>query len=209
MTAEETPERKKGIGELHYRLYDWVLKLSEHPHAQTALFLVALFFYPVIQMVGNYLPITAPALVIVGSMMMWNVTKIAWSDFTEAMPAFLVVIGIPFNQVNIAGLLVVVLAGVHAAFEGEVKLLSKHLASARVGLHIVLLSIVVEIDLLAGQNLNSGAAFIRGCKEFPYIGLVVVVKVIGGDLLALGRAQGGIHSGHSETLGVADASHGL
>jgi len=61
------------------------------------LFLVALFFYPLVNMVGGYLPITAPALVIVGSMMMWNVTKIEWTDFTEALPAFLIVIGIPLT----------------------------------------------------------------------------------------------------------------
>jgi AGZA family xanthine/uracil permease-like MFS transporter len=42
-------------------------------------------------------PNTAPALVIVGSMMMRNVTKIDWSDYTEAMPAFLIVIGIPLT----------------------------------------------------------------------------------------------------------------
>jgi AGZA family xanthine/uracil permease-like MFS transporter len=61
------------------------------------LFLVALFFAPLVKMVGAYPPITAPALVVVGSMMMWNVTKIEWSDFTEALPAFLIVIGIPLT----------------------------------------------------------------------------------------------------------------
>ena len=61
------------------------------------LFLVALFFYPLVEMIGNYPPITAPALVIVGSMMMWNVTKIAWSEFTEAFPSFLIVIGVPLT----------------------------------------------------------------------------------------------------------------
>ncbi len=62
------------------------------------LFLVALFFYPFVEMIGNYPPITAPALVIVGSMMMWNVTKIAWSEFTEAFPSFLIVIGVPLTH---------------------------------------------------------------------------------------------------------------
>lgn len=61
------------------------------------LFLVALFFAPFVEMIGCYPPITAPALVIVGSMMMWNVTKIAWSDFTEAFPSFLIVVGVPFT----------------------------------------------------------------------------------------------------------------
>src|SRR5947199_2612139 len=62
-----------------------------------ALFLLALFFSPLIAMVGSYPPITAPALVIVGAMMMQNVTKIAWQDYTESIPAFLIIIGIPFS----------------------------------------------------------------------------------------------------------------
>jgi AGZA family xanthine/uracil permease-like MFS transporter len=62
-----------------------------------ALFLGALFFSPVIKMVGTYPPITAAALVVVGSIMMRNVVKIDWSDYTEAMPAFLIVIGIPLT----------------------------------------------------------------------------------------------------------------
>lgn len=59
------------------------------------LFLLALFFGPVIAMVGSYPPITAPALVVVGSMMMRNVTKIDWDNYAEALPAFLTVVGIP------------------------------------------------------------------------------------------------------------------
>jgi AGZA family xanthine/uracil permease-like MFS transporter len=61
------------------------------------LFVLALFFSPVIAMVGSYAPITAPALVIVGSMMMQSVTKIQWPDYTEAMPAFLIIVGIPLT----------------------------------------------------------------------------------------------------------------
>ena len=61
------------------------------------LFLLAIFFSPLIAMVGSYPPITAPALVVVGSMMFWNVTKIEWSNYAEAMPAFLIVLGIPLT----------------------------------------------------------------------------------------------------------------
>jgi AGZA family xanthine/uracil permease-like MFS transporter len=61
------------------------------------LFVLALFFSPVIAMVGSYAPITAPALVIVGSMMMQSVTKVQWPDYTEAMPAFLIIVGIPLT----------------------------------------------------------------------------------------------------------------
>jgi AGZA family xanthine/uracil permease-like MFS transporter len=61
------------------------------------LFVLALFFSPIIAMVGSYPPITAPALVVVGSMMIRNVTKIEWSNYAEAMPAFLVILGIPLT----------------------------------------------------------------------------------------------------------------
>ena len=58
------------------------------------LFLLALFFSPLVAMVGSYPPITAPALVVVGSMMIQNVTKLHWSNYAEAMPAFLIIVGI-------------------------------------------------------------------------------------------------------------------
>jgi AGZA family xanthine/uracil permease-like MFS transporter len=59
------------------------------------LFFVALLFSPLIGMIGNYLPITSPALVIVGAMMMSNATRIEWDDMSEAVPAFLTLAGIP------------------------------------------------------------------------------------------------------------------
>src|SRR2546425_5825220 len=62
-----------------------------------ALFLLALFFSPLIAMVGSYPPITAPALVIVGAMMIQNVTRIEWQDASESVPAFLTLIGIPLS----------------------------------------------------------------------------------------------------------------
>ncbi len=62
-----------------------------------ALFLLALFFTPVVAMVGSYPPITAPALVIVGAMMIRNVRKIDWDDASEGIPAFLVLAGIPLT----------------------------------------------------------------------------------------------------------------
>ena len=61
------------------------------------LFLLALFFSPLVTMIGSYPPITAPALVIVGFMMARNVTKIEWADLTESIPAFLTMIGIPLT----------------------------------------------------------------------------------------------------------------
>lgn len=61
------------------------------------LFLLALFFSPIIDMIGSYRPITAPALIVVGSMMMRNVTKIDWDNYAESLPAFLVIAGIPLT----------------------------------------------------------------------------------------------------------------
>jgi AGZA family xanthine/uracil permease-like MFS transporter len=60
-------------------------------------FLVAQLFSPLVAMIGSYAPITAPALVIVGAMMMRNVAKIDWQDGTESLPAFLTLIGIPLS----------------------------------------------------------------------------------------------------------------
>jgi AGZA family xanthine/uracil permease-like MFS transporter len=68
------------------------------------LFLGAIFFFPLIKMVGGgheasggvlLHPVTAPILVIVGSMMMNSVAKINWKDFSEYVPAFLVMITMP------------------------------------------------------------------------------------------------------------------
>lgn len=70
------------------------------------LFLVALFFSPLVKMIGGGVvlsgglvvhPITAPALVIVGAMMMWGIRNIDWDHYDEAIPAFLTIILIPFT----------------------------------------------------------------------------------------------------------------
>lgn len=61
------------------------------------LFLASLFFSPLIAMVGSYPPITAPALVIVGAIMLQHLAKIDWKDYTETIPAFLTLIGIPLS----------------------------------------------------------------------------------------------------------------
>jgi AGZA family xanthine/uracil permease-like MFS transporter len=62
-----------------------------------ALFLAALVFEPLVATIGNYPPITAPALVYVGVLMLRQVTRIAWDDPTESIPAFLIVVGIPLS----------------------------------------------------------------------------------------------------------------
>jgi AGZA family xanthine/uracil permease-like MFS transporter len=68
------------------------------------LFLFSISFFPLVKMIGGgyhpldgitLYPITAPALIVVGSMMMANVTKINWKDYTESMPAFLTIMIMP------------------------------------------------------------------------------------------------------------------
>jgi AGZA family xanthine/uracil permease-like MFS transporter len=70
------------------------------------LFIIALFFYPAVQMIGGGVkltsglviyPVTAPALILVGAMMMWTIKNISWDDLFEAIPAFLTIITIPFT----------------------------------------------------------------------------------------------------------------
>ena len=57
-------------------------------------FLVALFFSPLFLAVPGFA--TAPALVIVGFLMMQQVAKIPWSDITEAIPSFICIAVMPF-----------------------------------------------------------------------------------------------------------------
>jgi AGZA family xanthine/uracil permease-like MFS transporter len=61
------------------------------------LFLLSLFFSPLVAMVGSYPPVTAPALVLVGAMMMRAARDIAWDDPTESIPAFAILAGIPLT----------------------------------------------------------------------------------------------------------------
>jgi len=61
------------------------------------LFLISAFFSPIIAMVGGALPITAGALIIVGFLMMGTVREIPWTDFENAFPAFLTIVGIPLT----------------------------------------------------------------------------------------------------------------
>lgn len=60
------------------------------------LFLCALFIAPLALVVPS--AATAPALVIVGVLMMSQVSKIEWDDFMQAFPAFLTIIFMPFTN---------------------------------------------------------------------------------------------------------------
>jgi AGZA family xanthine/uracil permease-like MFS transporter len=61
------------------------------------LFLLALCFGPLVKMMAGYPPLTAPALVIVGAMMMQSARRVAWDDPSEALPVFLTMAGIPLS----------------------------------------------------------------------------------------------------------------
>ena len=70
------------------------------------LMLLALFFNPLIKMVGAGVPvgentflypIVAPALIIIGSLMLKNVVSIDWDDMTESIPAFLTLLLMPLT----------------------------------------------------------------------------------------------------------------
>ena len=69
-----------------------------------ALFLLSLFFSPVVSMIGGgydaageltLYPVVAPALILVGAMMVRGVRRIDWDDPTEALPAFLTLMVMP------------------------------------------------------------------------------------------------------------------
>jgi len=77
------------------------------------LFLLCVFFSPLAKMIGGgfavpgtnpaviLYPITSASLILVGSLMVGAVRLIDWEDATEAVPAFLTLVGIPFTY-NIA-----------------------------------------------------------------------------------------------------------
>ena len=74
------------------------------------LFLLSLLFVPLVQTIGGgyqiadgkFLhPITAPVLILVGAMMAKSMLKVNWDDWSDAIPAFLTMIGMPLTY-NIA-----------------------------------------------------------------------------------------------------------
>jgi AGZA family xanthine/uracil permease-like MFS transporter len=58
-------------------------------------FLLSLFFSPLASVIPA--AATSPALIVVGVMMMGNIGKIDWDDFSEALPAFIAMVAMPFT----------------------------------------------------------------------------------------------------------------
>lgn len=58
-------------------------------------FFLAIFFLPIIGIVPA--AATAPALIVVGAMMLRSVVNVPWADMDEAIPAFIAMIAMPFT----------------------------------------------------------------------------------------------------------------
>lgn len=61
------------------------------------LVLVSVFIFPLASSLASVSAITSPALIIIGSFMMENISKIEWGDITESFPAFATILGIPLT----------------------------------------------------------------------------------------------------------------
>jgi len=62
------------------------------------LFLIGMFIAPLMMMITSCPAITAPALIMIGVMMGGGAARIKWEDYREAIPAFLIVMGIPLTM---------------------------------------------------------------------------------------------------------------
>jgi AGZA family xanthine/uracil permease-like MFS transporter len=63
----------------------------------SALFLLSLFFTPLVRAIGDAGAVTAPALVIVGSLMIKAALDVKWDEASEAIPAFIAMIAMPLT----------------------------------------------------------------------------------------------------------------
>lgn len=61
------------------------------------LFLALLFLQPIAEAVSSIPAVTAPALILTGCFMVTDFAQIDWKDYTEAFPAFLTMIFMPFT----------------------------------------------------------------------------------------------------------------
>lgn len=61
------------------------------------MFLVAIFFFPVVEAVAGVAAITSPALIIVGILMASSLKEIEWKQLDEAIPAFFTMLMMPLT----------------------------------------------------------------------------------------------------------------
>lgn len=62
------------------------------------LFVISMFFSPLVGAISSLSAITAPALIIVGCLMMEGMAKVNWKAFDEAFPAFIVMVTMPLTS---------------------------------------------------------------------------------------------------------------
>ena len=71
-----------------------------------ALFVISLFFSPLVGAISSLSAVTAPALIIVGSYMLFGLARIKWNEFDEAFPTFAVVLMMPLTSSIATGIAV-------------------------------------------------------------------------------------------------------
>ncbi|WP_435922878.1 NCS2 family permease [Paenibacillus sp. DYY-L-2] len=71
-----------------------------------ALFLLSIFFSPLVSTISSLSAITAPALIIVGCFMMEGLARIKWKQFDEAFPAFAILLMMPLTASIATGIAV-------------------------------------------------------------------------------------------------------
>jgi adenine/guanine/hypoxanthine permease len=64
----------------------------------SGLFILSAFFGPLVSAVSGLSAITAPALIIVGSLMIGSISHINWGELDEAFPAFLIILSMPLTS---------------------------------------------------------------------------------------------------------------
>ncbi|MEX2104608.1 MAG: NCS2 family permease [Bacilli bacterium] len=62
-----------------------------------ALFILSIFFFPLVESVASVAAITSPALIIVGILMASSLREIEWKQLDEAIPAFITVVMMPLT----------------------------------------------------------------------------------------------------------------
>jgi len=104
-----------------------------------ALFLLSLFFAPLAAAVPAYA--TAPALIFVASLMAKGLKEIDWDDLTEAAPALLTALAIPFTYSIAAGM------GIGFISYAAIKLVSGRWREVNAAVAIIALAFVAKIAL--------------------------------------------------------------
>lgn len=62
------------------------------------LFILSMFFAPVVGAVSGLPAITSPVLIIVGCFMMGGLAKVNWESFDDAFPAFIIILSMPLTS---------------------------------------------------------------------------------------------------------------